>query len=174
MKDIVELIKLFGSIHKILLVIFVVGLGLIYLPESIKEQFYLKSFIQTYGIWIGIAIFLSGGILAVEIVVKSFNWLVRLIAINKDKKMVVENLKNLSIDEKKVLTHSLANRTRTSDLGLYIDIPPPVEQLMAKGYLHRHYIHLSAYFSLDEALWYLLQNHWEEIFYEDIFKAMHA
>lgn len=171
MKDIVELIKLFGSIHKILLVIFVVGLGLIYLPESIKEQFYLKSFIQSYGIWIGIAILVSGGILTVEIIIKIFNWIVKLIAMSKDKKIVIEHLKNLSIEEKKVLAHYLVNQTQTSDLGIFLNIPRPVEQLMAKRYLHRHYVHLSTYFSLDSIIWQLLQDNWKEILYEDIFYA---
>lgn len=170
--DINSFFKFIGSIYKVALIVFLSGLLLILSNDEMRETLFFGDFIKTYGVYIGFATIISGIILGVYIIETIVSFVRSKYTVSKSKSEIVKILKDLSIDEKKVLAYFLANKTQTSNLGIQyqsLDEPEPVGILMAKGFMHKGNIGLNPYYQLDTIIWDLLQKETREILHEDIF-----
>lgn len=171
--DINGLFKFFGSIYKVALVLFLSGLFLILSNDKIRELIFLKDFIRSYGVYVGSITIVSGIVLIVFIVEKVVEYTKNKYDISKRKTEIIKILRDLSLEEKQVLAHFLANKTQTSNLGIQYEVleeESPIGVLMAKRFLHKNRIGLNPFYHVDNIIWDILQEKWQEIFYEDEFK----
>lgn len=170
--DINGFLKFFGSIYKIAFILFLCGLFLTLANKELLAQFYLLEFINQYGVYVGIVTLVSGVITVVYLIEILFTWIRSKYILSKSTDELIVILKDLSIDEKKVLAHFLANKTQTSNLGISfqtLDEPEPIGILMAKGFLHKGSVGLNPYYQVDSVIWDVLQNNWQKILYEKEF-----
>jgi len=171
--NVTDFFKLFGSINKIAFILFLSGLFLILSNNKIRELFYLQEFIKQFGVYIGIVTLITGVITVLNIFSKIFAWINGKRGLKQATKDVIETLSHLSLDEKRILAHFLANKTQTSNLGIEYESfqeSKPLNILMAKGYIQKSYVGLNPYFHIETIIWDILQKNWQEIFYEDEFQ----
>lgn len=167
-----DFIKFFGSVQKIALILFLSGFILILSTDEIREAMFLKEFIHDYGVYIGFITIVSGIILLIFGVEKSIFFFKNKYEKSKAITELIKMLKELSVDEKRILFHFLANRTQVSNLGIYsieLHEPKPIAMLMAKGILHRGNIGIGPYYQVENFIWDIIEKHYQDIFYEDIF-----
>ena len=167
-----DFFKFFGSIYKVALILFLSGLSLILSNDEIREAMFLKDFINTYGVYIGFITIVSGIILLIFGVEKSIFFLKNKYELSKNTKELIKVFKNLSIEEKYILAHFLANKTQTSNLGIEFESfqeSNPIKILLAKGYIEKGYVGITPYYYVNNVIWDVLQEKWQEIFYEEEF-----
>lgn len=171
--DINSFFKLFGSIYKIAFILFLCGLFLIFSSEEIREVFFLKEFVKTFGVYIGITTLISGVITIIYIFEMIYSWFKKKSLFKLTSEEIIKNLSRLSIDEKKVLAYFLSSQTATSDLGIEyenLQEPKSIGSLMAKGYIYKTRIGLQPFYHVEDIVWDILQENWQRILYEDEFK----
>lgn len=161
---------MFGSAYKILFIIFICGIFLIFVNDDIKQLFYLKSFVASYGLWLGIATLLSGA----YILISSFEKIISYFKTNKYNSKKTEklfiNLKNLDIEEKKVLAYFLSQKKQTTLLKFQYMQPDCIGHLEQMGFLYEiSNEHGNYYFKISDDIWEILQDNWQDILYEDEF-----
>lgn len=164
--------KFFGSIYKIAFILFLCGLFLTLSNKELLAKFYLMGFINQYGVYIGIVTLISGVITILYVIETVFDWLKKKYQLSKNTDEIIVILKDLSIDEKKVLAYFLANKTQTSNLGIEyqrLDEPMPIGMLMAKSFLHKGSVGINPYYQVDSTIWDILQKNWQKILYEEEF-----
>lgn len=170
--DINSFFKFIGSIYKVSFIIFLSGLFMILSNDEVREVLFLKDFIKTYGVYIGFTTVVSGIILTIYVFESIVSFIKRKYGVSKSKLELIKILKDLSLNEKRVLAHFLVNKTQVSNLGIQyqsLDEPESVGMLMAKGFLYTSSVGLNPYYHLDSVIWDLLQEETREILYEDIF-----
>ena len=170
--DINGFFKFFGSIYKIAFILFLCGLFLILANKELLAQFYLTEFINQYGVYVGIVTLFSGVITALYLLETIFSWIKSKYQISKSKTELIQILKDLSIQEKHVFAHFLANKTQTSNLGIEFESfqeSQPIKTLLAKGYIQKGYVGVTPHYYVNTIIWDVLQANWQEIFYEDEF-----
>nr|WP_283256448.1 super-infection exclusion protein B [Arcobacter roscoffensis] len=159
-------------IYKISLIIFLAGLFLIFSSEEIKQKMYLNKFILEYGVYIGIGTLISGLIFMYFFFEYIFLSYKNKKKINMFKNDLLRELKQLSLDEKKVFAYFIVNNTKTSNLDIKfesIQEPKVLKQLLAKGYLYKKYVRLEPFYIINNDIWALLHDNQNEIFYEEVF-----
>jgi hypothetical protein len=88
---------------KFIVVIFLVSLGLIFIPESGLTSMKLKSFADTYGLYVGITALSSGALLLIEASMAIWRNATNKIAKSKLKKQIADRMASLDGSEKSVL-----------------------------------------------------------------------
>jgi len=172
--NITDFFKLFGSIYKIAFILFLSGLFLILSNDKVRELFYLQEFIKQFGLYIGIITLISGVVTILNIFSKVLTWLNNKRGLKQATQDIIESLSNLSLDEKRILAHFLANKTQTSNLGIEYESfqqSKPLNTLMAKGYIKKSYVNMNPHFHIETIIWDILQKNWQEIFYENEFHS---
>ncbi len=172
--NITDFFKLFGSINKIAFILFLSGLFLILSNNEMRELFYLQEFIKQFGVYIGAVTLISGVITVLNIFSKIFSWINGKRGLSQATKDVIETLSHLSLDEKRILAHFLANKTQTSNLGIEYESfqeSKPLNSLMAKGYIQKSYVGLNPHFHIETIIWNILQKNWQKILYENEFHS---
>lgn len=167
-----DFVKFFGSVQKVALILFLSGFILILSTDEIREAMFLKDFIHAYGVYVGFITIVSGIILLIFGVEKSISFFKNKYEVSKSTTELIKILKELSVDEKRILSHFLANRTQVSNLGIefmQLDEPKPIRMLMAKFFLYKGSVGVNPYYQVDNLIWDILQEYSQEILYEDIF-----
>ena len=165
-----DIFKIFGSAYKISFIVFICGVFLIFINDEIKQALYLKSFVKSYGLWLGIATLLSGA----YILISSFEKIISYFKTNKynskHKEKLFINIKNLGIEEKKVLAHFLSQNKQISLFKFQYMKPDCIGHLEQMGIIHEiSNEYGSYYFKISDDIWEILQDNWQKIFYEDEF-----
>jgi len=171
--DINGFFKFFGSIYRVAFIVFLCGLFLTLSDKELLEQFYLTEFINQYGVYIGIATLISGVITILHLLETIFSWIKSKYQISKSKTELIQILKDLSIQEKHVFAHFLANKTQTSNLDIEFESfqeSQPIKTLLAKDYIQKGYVGVTPHYYVNTIIWDILQENWQIIFYENEFK----
>ena len=171
MGDINNFLKFFGSIYRVASILFFSGLLLIFSNDNIREVMFLKDFINSYGVYIGIVTIVSGVVFAFYTMEYVFSHIKQYFIVDKAKLNSLKMLKDLSIDEKIVLAHFVSKKTQVSNLGIdfYYQETKAIRLLIAKHWLEKTYIEGAYHYCLNSTIWDILQDKWREIFYEKEF-----
>ena len=165
-----DFIKFFGSVYKVALILFLVGMFLIFSSDEIRKTMLLQNFINTYGDFIGLITIISGIILIEFIVEESIKYIKSKYILFKQNREAIEILKNLSIEEKQVLVYFLQNQTSNLGINYSFQEDEAIRNLLANGYIIKLSNGKFPYYWTSNNVQNILRNNWQEIFYEEIFQ----
>ncbi|WP_373032873.1 super-infection exclusion protein B [Sulfurovum sp.] len=172
--DLNGFLKLFGSLSKLAWIVFFSGLILIMSSNDFREKFYLEEFVTNYGVWIGISTLIAGILIVIDVLDKIFSYFKRNKKASQTQSRLLRTLKNLGIEEKKILAYFLSQQKQTVVFKFqYVAaIPDSIGHLQQMGFLYEVSNEYGTYYyQVVDEIWAILEDHWQEVFYEDEFKS---